>query len=141
MNTLLVSASASEVVDIVALSATLSGNGIVEIAGTPGAGAFALATVNVGVTGTVVVAADTGDERLAVDLSVCQTIAATGACLAPPSPSVTTQIAGNATPTFAIFVQGNGTVPFEPATNRIFVRFKDIDGTTRGATSVAVRTQ
>jgi hypothetical protein len=46
----------------------------------------------------------------------------------------------NATPTFAIFAQGNGVVPFDPANNRIVVRFKDGGGVT-GATSVPVRTQ
>jgi hypothetical protein len=54
---------------------------------------------------------------------------------------VTTQINTNATPTFGIFVQGNGTVPFDPAANRVFVRFKDGGNVTRGSTSVAVRTQ
>ena len=53
----------------------------------------------------------------------------------------TTNIAANATPTFAIFVRGSGNVLFDPARNRIFVRFKDGGGVTRGATSVAVRTQ
>ena len=54
---------------------------------------------------------------------------------------MTTQIDGGQTPTFGIFVTGTGTVPFDPASNRIFVRFKDGAGVTRGATSVAVRTQ
>jgi hypothetical protein len=43
----------------------------------------------------------------------------------------------NATPTLGILVQGNGTVPFDPAANRIFVRFKDDGGVTHGSTSVA----
>jgi hypothetical protein len=54
---------------------------------------------------------------------------------------VTTPINANATPTFGIFVQGNGIVPFDPAANRIFVRFKDAGAVTRGSTGVAVRTQ
>ncbi len=54
---------------------------------------------------------------------------------------MTTQINANATPTFGIFVQGNGDLPFDPAANRIFARFKDAGGVTRGSTSVAVRTQ
>jgi hypothetical protein len=54
---------------------------------------------------------------------------------------VTTQIKANATSTFGIFVQATGNVPFDPAVNRIFVRFKDGGAVTRGSTSVAVRTQ
>ena len=44
------------------------------------------------------------------------------------------------TPTFSVFVRAFGAVPFNPGVNRIFVRFVDGDGITRGATSVAVRT-
>ena len=54
---------------------------------------------------------------------------------------MTTTINANATPTFGIFVQGKGNVPFDPAANRIFVRFRDAGNVTRGSTSVAVRTQ
>ena len=32
-------------------------------------------------------------------------------------------------------------MPFDPAANRIFVRFKDAGNVTRGSTSVALRTQ
>jgi hypothetical protein len=76
-----------------------------------------------------------------VTLLICQTNPASGACLAAPAPSVTTTIAANATPTFGIFVAGSGTVPFDPANNRVFVSFGDSGGTVRGSTSVAVRTQ
>ena len=56
-------------------------------------------------------------------------------------PSVTLGIATNATPTFAVFGTAGGPIGFDPAVNRIFVRFKDGSGITRGSTSVAVRTQ
>ena len=78
---------------------------------------------------------------LPMNLTLCQTNPTTGACLALPASSVTTTINANATPIFGIFVQGSGNVPFNPATNRIFVRFKDAGAVTRGSTSVAVRTQ
>ena len=41
----------------------------------------------------------------------------------------------------AVFVQGTGPVPFQPATNRVFVQFQDASNTIWGSTSVAVRTQ
>ena len=99
-----------------------------------------MATVNVGVTGSITATADTGNATLPVSIFLCQTNPATGQCISTISGSVATQINANATPTFAVFVQGDGTVPFDPAANRIFVRFSS-DGVTRGSTSVAVRTQ
>lgn len=123
LNTLLLSASASPAPDIVALAATLTNDGVMNISRTTGTGVFAVATVNVGARGSIKVSADTGDANLAVDASICQTDPATGACLAPPAPSVTTTIGANAA-TFGIFVTGTDTVPFAPATNRIYVRFK-----------------
>ncbi len=140
LNTLLLAGLSTPSPDIVALAATFSGDGIVNIPGTNGTGAFAVATVNVGAGGQVTVSADTGGATLPVSLSVCQTNPATGACLASPASSVTTTIDANATPTFAVFVQGAGIVAFDPAMNRIFVRFVSA-GAIRGATSVAVRTQ
>ena len=141
LNTLLLSASTTPVPDIVALAA--SGDpGIVNIPGTTGSGAFAVATVNVGAGGSITVSADTGNGNPPVSIQLCQTNPTTGQCMSVIGPTVTAQINVSATPTFAIFVAGTGkTVPFDPANNRIFVRFKDAGGVTRGATSMAVRTQ
>jgi hypothetical protein len=140
LNTLLLSASVTPVPDIVALAATATNDGIVNIPGTNGTGAFAVATVNVGVGADITASADTGGASLPVNLFICQTDPGTGACLASLTSSVTTTINANATPTFAVFVQGGGTVTFDPAANRIFVRFSS-GGVTRGSTSVGVRIQ
>jgi hypothetical protein len=141
IDTLLLSASPTPVPDIVALAATANNNGIVVIPGPSGSGAFAVATVNVGASASITASADTGNTTLPVSVSVCQTNPVTGQCLSAPGPTVTTLISANDTPTFAVFAQGSATIPFDPANNRIFVRFKDAAGVTRGATSVAVRTQ
>lgn len=140
LNTLLLSADTGPVPDIVALGATLTGHGIVNLSST---GAYSVATVNVGSAGTITVSADTGSATLPVNIAMCETDPATAACINPNVPTlgpVTTSIAADATPTFSFFVTGTDTVPFDPASNRIFVRFKDAGGVTRGSTSVAVRT-
>ena len=140
INTLLLSASATPVPDIVALVATLNNDGIVNIPGANGTGIFAVATVNVGPSASITATVDTGAGSPPVTIALCQT-SATGACLQPQSPSVTTQIDAGQTPTFGVFVTGTGLVSFDAASNRIFVRFRDGNGVTRGSTSVAVRTQ
>jgi hypothetical protein len=140
VNSLLLSASDTPVPDIVALALTPTGDGIVKLAGSSGANAFAVATVNVGSQDSITATPDTGSVTLPVDLSICETDPVTGACLSAPVSNVTTTINAGATPTFSIFVTGTGTVPFDPANNRIFVRFEDAGGVTRGSTSVAVQT-
>jgi len=142
LDTLLLSASSTPVPDIVALAATLDSDGIVNIPGATGTGVLAVATVNVGADGQITVTADTSAAKLPVSLSLCQTSPMTGVCLGTPAGSVTTSINTNTTPTFGIFVTGTGgVVPFDPANNRVFVRFSDSSGVVRGATSVAARTQ
>jgi len=141
VNTLLLSASSSPGPDVIALAATLSGDGIVNVPGATGTGLFAVGTSNVGATGTITVSADTGGVTLPLTLTVCETNTATGACLVPPTPTVTVAYVGPSNRSFAVFAQGNGIVPFSPGVNRVFVRFRDGGGQTRGATSVAVRTQ
>jgi hypothetical protein len=139
LNTLLLSASATPVPDIVALAA--SGDpGYVDLPGPTGSGAFAVATVNLGADATITAAANSGKANLAVNVLICQTNPSTGACLAAPAASVTTDIQPTATPTFGIFVTGSAAVADMPAVNRIFATFTDASGVLRGETSVAVRT-
>jgi hypothetical protein len=141
LNTFLISASMTPVPDMVALAATLGNDGIVNVPGADGTGAFAVATVNMGAGGTITAAADTGGVGLPVSLQLCQTDPGSGQCVSTMGPTVTVPVNAGTTPTFAVFVGGHGTVPFDPATNRVFVRFTDGGGLVRGATSVAVRTQ
>jgi hypothetical protein len=144
LDTLLLSSPPGQPADVVALVA--SGDpGIVDIPGTSGTGAFAVATVNVGSSNAITVTATattaSGATSLPVTINICQTNPQSGQCLAPPAPYVNTQINAGDTPTFAFFVTGSGTVTFDPTNNRVVAAFFDSTGTIRGATSVAVRTQ
>ncbi|HEV8441080.1 MAG TPA: hypothetical protein VGT40_23575, partial [Methylomirabilota bacterium] len=140
VNTFSLSASDTPVPDLVALAATLNNDGIVSVPGTNGTGVFAVATANLGTGATITASADTGGVALPIDVSLCQTDPSSGACLTPPSSSVTVQVNSGETPTFGIFVSGNGTVSFNPASTRVNVRFRDSGNVPRGSTSVAVRT-
>jgi hypothetical protein len=140
IDTLNLSASTSPVPDVVALAA--SGDpGYVDIPGATGNGAFAVATINLGIASQITVGANTGSATLPVQLFVCQTNPTSGVCLAPPAATVTTNIAANATPTFGAFVAASGAVANSPGANRVYVTFTDANGVLRGETSVAVKTQ
>jgi hypothetical protein len=141
VNTLLLSASATLPPDIIALAATASNDGILHIPRTSSFNAFAVASVNLGATATIMTTANSGPANLPLAISICQTHPLTGQCLTPAGSRVTTMIAGSSTPTFSIFVTAIGDVPFLPAINRIFVEFTDANEVIRGATSVAVQTQ
>jgi YVTN family beta-propeller protein len=140
VDTLNLSASSTPVPDIVALAA--SGDpGFVDIPGATGTGVFAVATVNLGADATITAAANTGVANLPVTLTICQTNPTSGACMAAPASSATTDIPSNATPTFGIFATGSALVANMPGINRVFVTFTDSGGTLRGETSVAVQTK
>jgi hypothetical protein len=141
LNTLLLSGSATPVPDLIALAATPSGDGILDLPGAAGANAFSVATDNLGAAGELTITADTGVAIAPVVIAVCPTDPTSGACLAPPAATVPLNVAANAQPTFSIFVTATGPVTFAPGINRIFVSFADTAGTIRGSTSVAVRTQ
>jgi poly(3-hydroxybutyrate) depolymerase len=133
VNTFFLRATATPAPDVVALSATLNNDGIVRLSST---GVFAVASVNVGAPGFITVSADTGGVSLPLSVAICQTNPRTGVCLAPPTSIVQTQINSGATPTFGFFVTGTAPVAFDPANNRIQVRFQGGGG--GGGTSVAV---
>jgi len=139
LNTLLLSASASPIPDIVALAATLTGDGILNLPGPNGSNAFAVSAVNVGSADTIT-ATPRPSVVLPLAMSICQTDA-TGACLSAAGSSATGTVEADATPTYSVFVTATGTVPFDPANNRIVVEFTDSGGVVRGSTSVAVTTQ
>jgi virginiamycin B lyase len=141
LNTLLLSSATTTPPDIIALGATTTGDGILHITGTSGAGAFAVATDNVGSDATITASVDTGAASLTLGLTICQTNPATAACLMTPASSVTLTDTAGQTPTFSIFGTASGAIAFSPAVNRVFVRFKDTGGAVRGTTSVAVETQ
>jgi hypothetical protein len=140
VNTLLMVSSGGAVPDMVALAAADAG--VVRLTGPGRAGAFAVATVNVGVDGNIVASADTGTTPLPVSVLICETDPATSVCLEPAAPATEARgIDAGETPTFAIFVTASAAIDFDPAVNRIFVRFRSTTGTPRGSTSVAVRTE
>ena len=139
LNTLLLSASSSPVPDIVALTATVKNDGTLHA--TSPQSPFAVATVNLGASASITATANTGAQSLPLNIGICQTNPATGACLAAIGSSVTTTINANSTPTFGIFATATSSIAFLPAQNRIFVQFVDPSGVVRGSTSVAVATQ
>jgi hypothetical protein len=131
--------SATPIADIIVLAETPTDDGIIEIpAG--GAAAFAVASINLGITTPITVSVDTGAATLPVTLTICQTNSGTGQCMAAPAASVSLNFAAGATPTFSIFLQATGLIPFAPATSRVFVHFEDAGGGMHGSSSVALET-
>jgi hypothetical protein len=138
LDTVLLSAGATQPADVIALAATPSNDGVVRLPGIGPEGAFVVATFNVGSDATLTVTPNTGGTTLPLSLSICQTDPTTGACLSPAAASVTLDVPAGATPTFAIFVGSSAPVPYAPATTRIYVDFTDSSKVNHGATSLAV---
>jgi hypothetical protein len=137
LNTLLVSGGSAP--DIVALSATISNNGIANLSAASGTGVFSVATINLGASGGITATADTGAAPLPVTILLCQTNPASGACLAPAAASAVSTMGTGSTQTFGVFVSASAPVPLDPVHHRVIVRFKDSSGATVGATSVAIQ--
>jgi virginiamycin B lyase len=138
VNNFFIVADTSPVSDTIALIATISGDGVVRIPSPAGLQVFAIGSSNVGATGTIVVSGDTGGSGLPLTITVCETDAG-GNCLAPPTPTVTVDYLNGTNRSFKFFAQASGSIPFDPANNRLFARLTQA-GVLRGATSAAVCT-
>lgn len=141
--------------DMISISATAGGNGIVDVPAT--GGAFSTATVNIGAPTTITARpkyvkpfADSSATNFAG--FVCETNPATGACLQAPTATVQFSAATNVAHTFAVFVQRPATNPgFSPGERRMFLQFEQTSPPNFfgqnpiqlpvGATSVATRAQ
>lgn len=141
VDTVLFSASRELTPDVIAVSATVSGDGIVNIPSSTGIEVFTLATVNVGDAARITLTIDTGSESLPLSAVVCETDPLTSLCLAPPAATVTLDIGIAERHTFGVFASATASIAFLPERNRIFARFRDAGSVIRGATSVAVRTR
>ena len=148
VNTLQFTASATPVADIIAMTVGTKGyrpGAVVIPYSDPRWGAFAAATTNLGASASITVSGNTGgNAMLPRTITICQSNPATGACLAAPTSTLTLTIDTNATATFTIFVEDksvpnpSGAGRFDPAADRIYLRFRDQEGIIRGSTSVAV---
>lgn len=135
VNTIVLSASDTPTADVIALAATPSGDDI--LTADP-SNAFSIATINLGIGAQITIRPNTGTKQLPLQFGVCLTDA-TGACDgAVAVAALSTTIDANETQTFAVFATSEGTIPPDPANNRIFVPFVDELGVVRGLTSVAV---
>lgn len=139
VNTLLLVAPLQTTPDVIALSATPTGDGILALPSATGSGAFSLATANVGVAGQVTVTPTTHGLIPPVELSICPSNPVTAACTAAPAASVTLPIGAGQTPTFSVFARATGPISLDPSAHRITVEVTS-NGVIVGRTSVAVRT-
>ena len=138
VDTLTLSASTTPVADVIALAATPTNNGIVDLP-TGGVGAFAVATINIGAAQALTVSTSV-TATLPVTAMLCQTDPVSGHCFSPPTPTVPLSFVSNATPTFSVFLTSTGPIAFDPANARVGVQFLDSSGGFHGSTSVAIET-
>jgi len=140
VNSFILSSAELVPADMLTIGLTTSGDGVISVPGASAASAAAIATSALGGNSTLTLSVDDGGKGLPLASFVCETNPSTSACLASPSATLTISSTTGETRTFTVFVNSTGDVPFDPANNRIFVRFKDANGVVRGATNFAVRT-
>jgi hypothetical protein len=138
VNTLLLSASTSPVPDVIATA--FVPEGVLALDFSSRTGAFSVGTINIGAPSAMTVSADTGSAALPVTITLCVT-SSSGACMSAPGPSVTASMDNGVGIGLAVFVSASAPIRANDAVNRIFVRFIDALGVTRGLTSVAIQSQ
>ena len=135
--------------DLIAVAATPTGDGILNVPLNGGA-AMASAAINIGPAGTVRARVSTGpvggsEVSLPLTVLLCRTNTS-GVCVEPTTPTASPfnfTATANGTVTFSAFVNHNGAaIPFDPATRRLYFHFEQQVGATFtpvGSASVAVR--
>jgi hypothetical protein len=110
-----------QIPDIIAISATPSGDGVIRLNRMGGAGVMAVAAVNIGIAGDVLVAPQSlGTFPGLATYEVCETDAA-AQCIGARASSLTVNFAANQVRTFAVFARGNSqtNIPFYPDIIRV----------------------
>ena len=165
VNTLEFFACVDRTSDVIAVVATPTQDGTIVVPSNGQMAAFSVAATNIGASesdspcgGLPLVGGEpfritrysaVAESSAPVTLSVCQTNAS-GQCVGPGSG---VHLPTGAVRTFSVFVTANAAIPFDPATARVRVSFRENQTVTsifqppkhvsldRGSTSVAVRTQ
>jgi hypothetical protein len=120
INTVALTFSTNPIANIVAEAQTPSNNGTLSITlATDTEGAFAIATSNSGASASITATPSVVPANLPASVLICQTNPSTGACLASPAASVTTQINVDATPTFSVFVDASEAIPLSTTASLI----------------------
>ncbi len=139
VNTLTLSASAQAVPDVIAITATQNADQIVDIAGMGRFAAYSAAAVNIGANGDFEIEAQYTGNNGPVTVLLCETDPASGGCLGAPAAKVQSSILSGDVATFAVFALRDGEVNFDPANNRIRLRFTDSNSMVAGETGIATR--
>ncbi|MEM7218451.1 MAG: M23 family metallopeptidase [Pseudomonadota bacterium] len=136
-NTLQLTVTDQPAPDIMAVAATVDGDGVVRLGSAAGESSFAMAAINPGSAVDDVIVTPRLTAGVAV-LTLCETDAQ-AICLAEPSASLTLSLDG--TPrTFSVFVAGSGTpLSLDESDQRVVVEFVQ-GGRLRAVTGVAVTT-
>jgi len=130
-----------QIPDIIAISATPSGDGVIRLNRIGGAGVMAVAAVNIGIAGEVSVTPQSlGTLPNVASFEVCETDA-TAQCTGARASSLTVNFAANQVRTFAVFARGfdDTSIPFYPDIIRVrLVLAATSSGRPVGLTSVAL---